>query len=876
MPRLQFHLFPDGLRLVDSVGEGPPTSLRRARNVASLAGGVLRSATVPVTVATPVVARSFAKFNGRFITRGTNAGEKLQFETGTGTNVFTTLTMPTLPAGFGTTLVAGNDPMTFLAAPPTSDVNTEYLFGVDGTNIGTNRALVKVDGAGAVTAWGILPPTPNDALGILLTKDTQSEKFINTVATDPFEAAADWPITAADEDGLQAFTSVATIASPSILGNSIRVRVAKDDSAKITRTFAAPIDLTTFGALASGDEDFITFYIRVRRPKHITSLNVTLSTDVPGANDDIKANFYSRELNFRTVTKQQKKKLLGLGDLIQVGHEQEFLQNQHTKESDLSFQQSIGEQRIAIGRNVWTRITLPKSSFEASGSPTWASIRAIQMTVAANKQGSTAVFFDRMTINGGVGTHGDYDYTITFKNSITGTRSNPPIDNATGTFTGIPNSIVKVTIADVERQGVLLTFPHILLDPQVDFVEIWRTVGNGKAFFKAGQLAVSTPGDVPLNATFDDTTADYFGLNSTATHVLDPALELPIDNISPRDPELVFQDCIERVHYGRVWWTRNVFGTGTQGRAYYSPIGRLEAVQAFVDVTSGVTDPCQRVLVWNDRLFCFTKSALYEILGTDEPFVVQRVEGAPGTLAPYTIASSTSGLYYWAEDGIYRFNGQFAENVTDEKLLPVTRYGITSGDFPGGTTRIPTRGAAGRNSYYLQGFCGFTLVYDFASQTFRYLDAASATTGHGFLWFDYVTGEMLAESNNTGTIQKIEPRISTSFADASASTGTVAFSASVVFRAPPGRQAIVRKVWIDASTTGDTSAAGLFTTSSIIIDGTSFPLTIGVGLTNQDRQISENNVNKSGNTFELIVGGAFRRVTVNNIEVDYTVPEGAV
>jgi len=895
MPRIRLALFPKGLHLNNDHTQQPEGSLRKARNAASLAGqGTLRSAPPNRTLAGagPSRARSITTFNGRFITHGeTGAAPRFERENAAGGGVYTVLNHTTLTAPTVNLRTGVTTPALFATAPPTPDKD-EYLFALDSGNQSGDNAALKLSNAGVLSHWGILPPSPTDVSGITGAVLTQDEKFINTAAADPLENSADWTLATGDESALSADTAISTSANPAVDGNSIKFIVGKDDVAQITRAFGGNIDLTTFGAKASSDEDFVQLWVRVRRPKHIQSLEVAFDTTAAG---DFKKDFFSREVTFRLVKRKQRKKLIGMGDLVPVNKVQDFLKNQ-SKTNDLTFAEEQGNQKVPVAKNTWSRITLPKNTFDQSGSPSWATVRAIRFTLHANKEGKTAVFLDRLTINGGAGMHGDYEYTITYSSedgtpASAGSRSNPAIDDDKGTSSGLRNSLITVKVPNVERQGVRLTFPALAFDPQTTRLEIWRTLGNGKAFFRCGYITV-TGGALGGGTTFDDTAADYYGMNSTSSQVvagnntsfavLDPTVELPLDNTSPNDPSFAFQTMADRPHLGRMWWGRGFASAtetgatqasiGNQGLVYYSPPGRMESVQGTVFITSGVSDPVQSMVVWNDRLFVFTKSGLYEIVGTNEPFVAQKIEAAPGTLLPYTVTPSAIGILWVAEDGIYKFNGQYAENITDPMLMPVYRHRLATEELA--ISRLTAgRGVAGKNAYYLGPDAGttFTMVYDFEPGTWRYLDAIGVTgINSGALMYDPLTGQILGDSTGGG------PDVTEFDTQTYPTSSTVAFLTIRVFlwRSGPGRQGILRKVWIDA--TRMTNGASTSIAPTTVIDHVSTALaTFNPAATNDDsRTIQEYNLNFPGELFELdLIVNNCRNVRINAIEADIYAPE---
>lgn len=899
MPRIRLALFPGGLNLNNDTAKQPEGTLRKCRNAAAFSGqGTLRSAPPVILLFTNMTRlSSIGKFNGRFITKGEVAAVvRYERQTTAGSDAAWTLLNHTTLTNPAVTLATSvSSPALFVTGQPTAEKD-EHLFMLDPANTVGSNALLKLNDAGTLSHWGIFPPTAAYVASITSALIAQSEKYINTAASDPLDDVANWTLATADETALSVDTAISNSANPAVEGNSIKFIIGRDDNAQITRILGANVDLTTFGAQASSDEDFIQFYVRVRRPKHIQSVEIAFDTTVAG---DFKTSFFSREVTFKLVGRRKKKKLIGLGDLIPKKKIKEFIADQ-SKSNDLTFTEEMGNPQIPVAKNTWTRITLPKNTFEQSGTPLWSTVRAIRFTVQANKEGKTAIFLDRLTMNGGAGMHGDYEYALTFSNedgapTSPGSRSNPAIDDDFGTTTGLRNSVVTHKIANVERQGVQLTLPAIAAanwDPQIRRIEIWRTLGNAKAFFKAGHINTGAVASF-AGATFNDNAADYYGLNTNAATVtaganvsfavLDPTTELPLDNTSPNDPSFAFQDVADKVHLNRMWWGRNVAAIsetnsataslGGHGLVYYSPVGRLEAVQGYVYVTSGVSDPVQKLVVWNDRLFVFTKASMYEIIGTDEPFVAQKIEGAPGTLMPYTVAASVAGILWIASDGLYRFNGQFAENLSDRSLMPLFRHRLNPGELSA-SFDVNGRAIAGRNCYLMgedAGAGNFSLIYDFDTGTFRYGDYASGPSSNsGAMIYDTVAGKLLVDGIAGGTdLQEVDAQTYPT-----SGTFTSFTSRFFLWRSGPGRQAILRKLWIDVTRMENGNSTS-FSVATVIDHASTSLTTFNPSATaDESRFIAEYNLNVPGELFEIEVSGnTIRNCRINAIEADIYAPE---
>jgi len=225
---------------------------------------------------------------------------------------------------------------------------------------------------------------------------------------------------------------------------------------------------------------------------------------------------------------------------------------------------------------------------------------------------------------------GTYKYLITFQNITTGHRSLPNDNEATATPTS-----QKVDLSSIPTSS----------DSQVTRREIWRTLAGGTIFFR-------------LDTIDDNTTTTY------TDDIVDADLEdteLPYDNIVPYD---FFDDCAGPHNASMFWITRSE--SGKRGRLYYSAIGRPEAMAGFVDVT-GDDDPLQKIVFGNGFLVVFSESRCFQILGTN-PYAARELAHVPGTSKPHTVAVTSGGALYEANDGVRLLQGLQAPLVSFEPI----------------------------------------------------------------------------------------------------------------------------------------------------------------------------------------------------------------
>lgn len=218
---------------------------------------------------------------------------------------------------------------------------------------------------------------------------------------------------------------------------------------------------------------------------------------------------------------------------------------------------------------------------------------------------------------------GVYQYKITFLNTISGHRSNGN------------DTAASVTIGG--SRSVALTVIPTSSDSQVNAREIWRTVADGAVFFRLAQINDNS------TTTYDDDDVDV-NLEST---------ELPTDNDPPDDT----YEWAAGPFDARMWWAGNT-ASGTGGRLYFSPVGRPESVEGFLEA-SNTDDPTQAVVIWNG-LWVFTEKTIKRVVST----LARPIEtGAPGTRKPFTIQATPFGIMYEADDGLRLFDGRTSRLV---------------------------------------------------------------------------------------------------------------------------------------------------------------------------------------------------------------------
>jgi hypothetical protein len=581
----------------------------------------------------------------------------------------------------------------FAKMPPTTNVDVTATQIADHLFIAGGGTLKKVDATGDVSNWGIEAPPD----GFTATKQSPDK---NTI--DDFESAASWTpasATLTDEGSIKIEGT-----------NSMKMVVAANTSGSAAKGIIK--DLTIVGARVSSDADTINVWFRANFPDRIDNIQIAFDL-VDGT---FNTDFYSRIINIspNTIPQQQ----IGIGSLDSVIDTQVQFVSAVTADglpldANSSLANQIASVAIPLNNNLWTQLRIPKLGFTRSGGDTtlgWKDVEAVKLTVKTNTRGAVNAYWDIMELNGGAGMQGRYRYYVTFLNNSTGSRSNPN-DN-------------YVEVTDVQRGTVLLALLPNSADPQVTHLEIWRTLGDGSFFFFVDKV-------VNGQANYTDRTSDYLGLGDSTANVLEDT-ELTFDNIKPSS---TFEYCAGP-HQGRMWWCNDT-EDGKGGRAYFSGAGRAEGVQSFIDCTSS-DDQTQGYAIWNGSIYCFAESGIFEILGTDQPFVPRRVYGCPGTTKPSSITRTPAGVVYEAHDGVRIFNGSLSVLLYFDAVSRIMRQETVEGI----AGFVPVFGTYGRDEVYL-GDGVITLACNLPEGRWRNVGIDANAMN-----FEEDTGELLAAFNN--------------------------------------------------------------------------------------------------------------------------------
>ena len=423
--------------------------------------------------------------------------------------------------------------------------------------------------------------------------------------------------------------------------------------------------------------------------------------------------------------------------------------------------------------------------------------------IAAPPDGFTAVDSGAGVLNG------VYKYRVTFKNGVTGSRSNA---NPT-----------TVTTASLTNRQIQLGNLPISTDPQVNQREIWRTAGNGTVLF--------------LLATIGDNIATTF-LDNIADSALSPT-QLPTDNILP---DATFDD-VTGPHAGRAWWLNSV--AGTRGRIYFSPIGRPESVVGFIEPTND-DDPMQKIVSWGGSLWGFSVAHLFSIIGDDEPFVFAEVAGSPGTKNRKTVTPTKAGIIYQADE-IYLFDG-----ARSRPLSPDAMEQLFKSENIENLNAFTGVVATASNSEYFISDTLQTLAINLTDGTWRDLGI-----GCNSLLYEEDTLDLIASFNSKTMRLEVEGVLADDGAP-------IAFeiespSEQIGFE----QEGIVQMIVFDVDTKGEVL------TPRLVLDGVE---TVLASITLSSRQTVERPIGKKGRVVGArLTGSVSNRVEVFGIGIEHVV-----
>lgn len=699
--------------------------------------------------------------------------------------------------GFGNPIKSGlTSPLRFLRMAPQAG-GADYLFVVDGAS-----TLFKVDSAGVVTDWGISPPANGFA-----TASVNGPGGANS-AVVPISPIGDWTT-----EGVGVTVAIEPVIQQ---GTTLRIDVPVDILGSATKSSISSINMEA----NFNDNTYTEFWIRADPTINIDLLQIQFDLEVAA---DFSKNFYTY------VMRKEEGGLVGLfkgaaSIISNLDDEADIVSpsGRFTIEAErVNASEAASTTTIQDAPGNWVKMRIPKTLYTRSGSAslTWSTVFAIRITIKANNRGEVKIYLAQVTVFRSGGLIGLYKYLMTYRNSVTGSRSNA-------------NSIA-ITELKRDQKSTLLSSLPVSPDAQVDKIEIWRSVGDGTRFFRS--LVVNdTIGSVTEHV------GDYPGIASPLVTASLENLELPTDNEKPFS---TFKDTAGP-HNAAAWWLNSA--SGTRGRVYFSPIGRPESVKGFINVSTD-DDPTQRLVILGSSLFVLTEARLFQILGTD-PYTSREVFGVPGTSNPGTVVETPIGIIYEARDGVTVFDGSRSSLIAFDSVGILFR-GETAEGIPAFSGTVV---AYGKGIYYISNGTT-TLALDIRARTWRNLGV-----GADALFYEDDTGELIISFDGKVLIFEAEGV----FTDDGA---TIPFELE-----PPSiitdvdHEGIFRFLFIEANT------AGISITPTIIIDGVETTLPT---FSTTSRTTTEFTIGKPGRVIGVRLEGSLNaQIEIFNIEVDIYVP----
>src|SRR5437763_7949902 len=393
-------LIPSGPR--ESV---PDNALRRARGIWPVRSPAIRSRNGTSLVDTvPAAVHSFVRTSSP-------AGGNRFYGAGTGFYVSSGGVVAPVP---GAPALSGH-PLQFVLVPPSpGKLDALYVAG-GGKLFKVQRFSLAMPFV--VRDWGIAPPPdaplfPSPIAQLIKVIDNCDSAGATGVWTGPSVIVVD---TVTKVEGTGALTPTAPIPAST--------------TASFIKTFNAAMNLNEFslGANDSPDEDWIHLALRIQRPRHVKSFEITFGKDVNNGftaqivvQDDVPHGKHYKK-------KRTGRKHRGLADHPTVqDNEGAFVASASGLPIQLEVSSFLGEDQISSNDDSWIMLKIPKNAFTTTGKATdWTGITYLQLVLTTNSQGATTFWIDDIKLIGNVGMIGDYQYLFTYKSFTFNIRSNP-------------------------------------------------------------------------------------------------------------------------------------------------------------------------------------------------------------------------------------------------------------------------------------------------------------------------------------------------------------------------------------------------------------------------------------------------------------------
>jgi len=560
-----------------------------------------------------------------------------------------------------------------------------------------NGSVAIKDSGALTTTMGIAPPTAAPTTAALATD--------LSTTIDAMDAAASWTGT-----NLSAGPSNDTTEYQEN-GNSVTFTIAASTFGSIAQFLGAAVnlDVLTGGDATVKDDDYIHLWIRVDRPERLTfvQIDVDIDSTSTAVADSFRHNYYTVRLGAQVTLNQ--------------------------------------------GINTWTKLQVRKASFARIGSDatrSWVNARGFRLGFLTNTQGIVVVNVDDFKLRGGVGMEGDIEYTVTYRNSVTDARGNPP--------KAVDGVVLYTTAIATNRQRINLTTTNVIQgganhpgDTQIDTLQIWR---RGGAFSTA----------VLVDEIADTTASPYLDNNSDSTLVLTNKLLETDNDIPPAGT------------------TRVLFGPDATGHFFMIVDGyRLYISKGYEDGENRVENwPALGFAIIGDgstravtgaatstQIRVWTTERTYNVVGVGQDvFLPVVIEGSRGAVGQFAVAAGDGVFFFVAQDGIYSDVGGQQSKLTsaiDPFFQGLTVEGFVGLGTPPATTRLAFLHQP-KGSLLLMTHANGYLVLKPNLQNAQLTECffcTSAVTNLNALYTDTINLELLAGATN-GHVYKIEDEAS--------------------------------------------------------------------------------------------------------------------
>lgn len=312
--------------------------------------------------------------------------------------------------------------------------------------------------------------------------------------------------------------------------------------------------------------------------------------------------------------------------------------------------------RLNQGRDQWNKLQIRKSEFERFGTSaavSWATVKSARISASTTNDGSVVFYVDDFKLRGGTDIEGDVEYTIAYRNDVTGGRGNPAL-SSTG-------AVRYTTPLTVDRQRVTVTITNVREggadhpgDAQIDTLILYRRINGGNS------VNIVEVADTTANPYTDSISVFATLLNETLESTSDfPSNEA--ENDAPPAAEVVFGPgpynrlfylLGNRLYFSKAWEPHENRAENVPPLNYALIAGGSETALAGLASDTAV-------LVWTTR-------QTYQIVGSgEETFLPVPIPNSRGIVGRYALDDGDGRVFFLAHDGLYEQVGLQQRLVVD-------------------------------------------------------------------------------------------------------------------------------------------------------------------------------------------------------------------